>query len=695
MPFSREAGGITVHPVKFRNPFVKKWGEDYKAEELTALFSDFIIPLIPGFFDFPNVFLYGGSGTGKTMLLRYLSFDIQKSYFEKEKGKITNLNEFFDGSSERIEKALGRRIKCLGIYSRLTEIPAPLFKNKCQTKQQEQLLFKFYLDLEISIKFISSLTGLIEHYSDTQNKKKIESKILDCVKRYSDIPESAKFSDILKHLTDKKKQLDIYLGSLQLNDSDIAHNELPSLLISGLFELFINLAKVLQTEIEEFSSINIFILLDEYESIEDHLKIVINSIIRGRNEFLKLKISLRRYGFTSQTLNPKDFIHIGRDAELIDLEYICRHKKRQYRKLLLDVARKRLESEPFFRSRQVTDIRKLLKSITLESEASSLILGKRAELEHRKKFRDFLSLYETEDIDATMNAVKCDANVLVEKLNMLLVKRRIVYQKRGAKKRKLYSNSEISEMAANFMEVRRGRSAYFRLYEKNKLALLFQLVNEYGKYNKRKIYAGFDTFAALSGGFVAWFLDLCYNTIEKARDKGFPSDSLELEVDLQRKAAEKVAWDFLDNVVKNLERIGGDIYYFVLNTGAFFRALYLDELLREPEPTYINTRTAGLKKESQQIITTAHYWSVLQSKIPMRPKEAGEPLPDVHILHPILAPVFQISYRTRGRTKLLPEDMELLINGSETDVRKLVSKYRDKPLARKKIPSGQRSLFDL
>jgi len=684
-----------VHPILFKNPFIRKWAEDYKAEELTAFFSEFIIPLIQGGFDFPNVFLYGGSGTGKTMLFRYLSFDIQRSYFEKDKGELTNLSEFFKYTAGRINRVLGREIKYLGIYSRLTDIPTSLFKNKCHTEQQEQILFKFYLDLEISIKFVSSLMGLIENNTNVQKKRRIESVILESVKKCSDIPKTATFPDILEYLTNKKKQVDLYLGSLSLNDSTSEHNQESPSFISGLYELFTKLAEVLQTQVEEFRDTNIYILLDEYERIEDHLKIVINTIVRRRNEFLKLKISLRRYGLpTTRTLNPNDFIIIGRDIELIDLEYLFRYSKGKYKKLLFDVAQKRLESEQFFSSRKVTDIRKLLKSITLEIEGSNLTQGKRKELEHRKRFKDFLLLNKVDNINATINAVKCDANVLVEKLNMLLVKRRITYQKRGARKRRLYSNSEISEMATNFMKTKRVKSAYSHLYEKNKLALLFQLASEYGKYNKKKIYAGFDVFAALSGGFVAWFLDLCYCTFENVRDKGFSSDSFEIEVDLQRKAAEKVAWDFLDNVVRNLERIGVDIYYFVLNNGAFLRALYLDELLREPEPTYINTKTAMLKDTSQYIIKTAHFWSVLQSKIPMKPKEAGEPLPDVHILHPILAPAFQISYRTRGRTNLPPPDMELLISGSESDVRKLVAKYRDKPLSKNRIPLRQRKLFD-
>ncbi|GAG91466.1 unnamed protein product, partial [marine sediment metagenome] len=81
----------------------------------------------------------------------------------------------------------------------------------------------------------------------------------------------------------------MYLGSFDINNSGVTSNELPRFSVSGLFELFINLVEVLQTQVEEFRDINIYILLDEYERIEEHLKIVINSIIRSRNEFLKLK----------------------------------------------------------------------------------------------------------------------------------------------------------------------------------------------------------------------------------------------------------------------------------------------------------------------------------------------------------------------------------------------------------------------
>lgn len=109
-----------MEPALFENPFVRRWGDDFNPEELSTIFSELIIPTIPRFFDFPNIFLYGGSGTGKTMLLRYLSYDVQEKYFQKARGKILDVNDFFEFSSERINHILGRKIRYLGIYTRLT-----------------------------------------------------------------------------------------------------------------------------------------------------------------------------------------------------------------------------------------------------------------------------------------------------------------------------------------------------------------------------------------------------------------------------------------------------------------------------------------------------------------------------------------------------------------------------------------------
>lgn len=685
----------------FKNPFTRIWADYYKTPQgFFSHFSERIIPLIPTFFDYPNIFLYGGTGTGKTMLFRYLSFEIQKSYCDQERNDIQTLRDFFEFSSEKINKALGRNISYFGIYSKLTEIPSKLFKNKCKDKQEEQSLFSIYLDLELSTKFITSLAGLIGSCGDTKGSEDIKSKLLRCVKRCSELPEAAEFSDIAKYLSDKKKQIDLYLASLQLNGS-LSPPRLPELKITGLVKLFLNIAEVLKTQVEQFREVKIYVLLDEYEGIEEHQKILINTLIRERNRFVEFKMSARRYGLTTfQTLNTDDFIIMGRDAEIIDLEYVFRNNKAKYKRLLFDAAKKRLESEPFFKDRRLTNIKKLLASITPEKEAKALIVKKRTEFEHRRRFRNFLAFHHITHPDETIKLINCDQNPLIEKLNMLLVKRRLVYEERGLKGKRLFKDTKIHEMATKFMRSPSKKTPYYFLYQKNKIALLFQLVSEYGKYGKRKIYADFDTFSALSGGFIAWFLELCYNSLEFAKDRSSSKNSFETKIDIdvesQRRAAEKVSWDFLENVVKNLPRVGDDIYYFVLNTGAFLRALYSDELVREPEPTYFNTRTVELKANSKKVIETAHFWSVLQSKKPMKPKTAGVPLPDVHILHPILSPAFQISYRTRGRTHLLSKEVELLISGSESDIKMLVSKYREKSLVkRNRGKYGQLSFSNL
>jgi hypothetical protein len=614
---------------------------------------------------------------------------------------VIDLREFFSFTSKKLETVLGPGIKYFGIYMKLTDIPCRNLERICSDIYEEQNLFSYYLDLEISIKLLYSVLDLINDYTDVARKEKIKSELLACIRKYTNVNQSCHFFEGLHYLENKKKAIDLYLNKLDFGSAnstvDKIHRE-----HGGLNKLYVNLAKTLRMKINEFGDVDIYILLDEFERITDNQKILINEIMRERQKYIGFKISSRRYGLTTlKTLNPKDFIIIGRDVELIDLEYTFRFKdKAKYRKLLIDVAMKRLESEGFFKKNKLTNIKKLLASITPEKEAKNLILGLKGKKEHIIRFKQFLLSRGVSSVDSIIGHVQCDQNPLVEKLNMLLVKRRIIYSKKGVARKKLYCDKEIQKMARDFLKSSSPKTAYNDLYAKNKLALLFQLTSE---YRKRKIYAGFDTFVALSGGFTAWFLELCYNAFELAKDKGFPGNKVVIDIDSQRKAAENVAWDFLNKVVRNLPQVGIDVYYFILNIGAFFRALYSDELIREPEPTYFNTKTDSLEVKLREIIRKAHLWSVLQSKIPMRPKTVGEPLPDVHIIHPILAPVFQISYRTRGRTTLSADDVELLIKGTEKDIKRLIIRYRDKSQSKqdrirskkaKMEPKKQGELFD-
>jgi hypothetical protein len=686
-----------MNDLKFKNPFTRKWADDYKDDELHELnshFSNFILPLIPKFADYPNVFLYGGSGTGKTMLFRHLSFEAQKNNYEMKEGSIISIDRFFEFSSNSISGVIGSKKSFLGIYRKLTEIPCKYLKLICKNELEEHNIFNFYLDLYISIKFINVLMELLEHYSNSQRKDIIQSKIICCVKGHSDLENITNLASIVSSLEERKNKIDLLLDNLHLNyaPKNYFSKEIKS--IGGVFRLFFNIAKVLKQEVSEFKNVKIFILLDEYETIEKSQKRVINDLIRLRDRYLELKISSRRYGLeTLQTLNPNDSISIGRDVELIDLEYVFMYENNKYKKLLYDIARKRLMAEPYFKKRKLTNIKLLLETISPEEEAKMIIGNNKRKLVHRNNFSTFLNRYNVKDIKKIMNVIKDDKNPLIEKLNMLLVKRRVIYYRAKALNERLYSDVDIRKMANIFKRYPQKRNSYYNLYSTNKLALLFQMCYEYGKYGERKYYAGFDTFADLSGGFSAWFLELCYFALEFAKDSKVIYNKSLIDIKSQERSAGKVAWEFLDNAIKNLEQVGSDLYYFVLNTGAFFRALHSDDLLREPEPTYFNTKTNKLDNRFKSIIQTAHYWSVLQSKIPMSPKTVGESLPDVHILHPILSPAFQISYRTRGRTDLDPNDVKTLIMGSEEDIRKLINTYRDSSLVKVEKRSMQGDLF--
>jgi len=87
----------------------------------------------------------------------------------------------------------------------------------------------------------------------------------------------------------------------------------------------------------------------------------------------------------------------------------------------------------------------------------------------------------------------------------------------------------------------------------------------------------------------------------------------------------------------------------------------------EPEPTHFETNTSRLKDKASRIFQAAVDYSYIQEKPSMEPKSHHEIKQGDFLINRIFAPWFKISYRVRGRTKISPEQLSGLIEGSEED----------------------------
>ena len=185
----------------------------------------------------------------------------------------------------------------------------------------------------------------------------------------------------------------------------------------------------------------------------------------------------------------------------------------------------------------------------------------------------------------------------------------------------------------------------------------------------------------LSSGIIRSFLELCYHVFNFAIF--YEVDSLvnngRINWDSQHQGILREAADFFD-WIRSIPKFGSNVTLFIDSLGTLFRSLhYTDERISEPEPTYFNTEYDALSQEAKKILDVAVMWSTLQQKEPMQPKEPRGILPDVYLLNRILTPRYRISYRTRGRTDIKPEDLEILLLGDEDGKKRVIRKYSKQP----------------
>ena len=344
---------------------------------------------------------------------------------------------------------------------------------------------------------------------------------------------------------------------------------------------------------------------------------------------------MRLEGFhTTDTISQEEFIKVGRDYTAVVFEDLLAGGA-EYRGFLRDVARRRLEAQPYFNEREWFDIRRFLGAREdVEGEARALVRGGGKVARHLE--RAVAGLPRSERSGA-LKALSRPAEPLMEVLNAIRLLRggTVAETRQGMEDYVARKNSYAGEK-------------YRRDYvDKYKLALVFLLASH---EKKDKLYYSFNTYCFLSSGIVGNFLELCRRAFQVA---AFEDGSTLLEdgripPSLQNKAAREVARSELD-MVPRIPRYGTELAHFANSVGNGFRTYHVDPKLRYPETNQLFLDPATIPSESdREAFRAAIRWSVIQKKPRLQGASPGSAKTENYTLNRVLAPVFQISYRTRG-----------------------------------------------
>lgn len=567
----------------------------------------------------PIIFM-GGRGSGKTMFLKYHSYDVQLSQHQKNEPE-SNVVEYFSKNGG------------IGFYIRIDGPVLRSFYGKRLPQEYWEAIFTHYFELQVAKSYLEVLSDLEDRgaFKDVAVKQIFTDKIKQSLGIDEDI---ASIHNLLDRVDMEIRYVNTFRAEISFSDIKFS----PQKAFASQ-DLTFGIPLTAKETIFKNKDINFVIFIDEYENFQIDQQRIINTLVKFVKTGVTFRIGMRLEGLrTFATVTGDEFIKEGRDYRKVVFEDVL-VKNQGYRSLLIEIAKKRLESIPMFKEKGFIDISHFLtESEDFENEARMIVKDNKSKA-HFDTFRKSKSLkLSDEDIALLYN----DNNPLMEMLN-------IVYALRGQKPAEIKQNMEdyINKVSS------KGSTKYKRDYvDKYKLSLLFLLA---AAYHKNKMYYSFNTFAFLSSGIVGNFIELCRKVFQAAYFDD--SDKLLNEGCISSKIQDEVARDLsfseLQGVVR-IEEFGEMLHVFAKNLGNIFRSYHADMNITYPETIQFAISTNEIDDAKyRQAVNAALKWSIIQRKPALQRIDPSKGREELYVLNRIFSPAFQISYRIRGGYSVL------------------------------------------
>lgn len=311
--------------------------------------AEWLGPRLFELFSAPNYFsqmitprpciLVGGRGTGKTTVLRGLSYQGQ---FQLENQRPENVSSW----------------PYYGFYSRVDTNRVSAFKGPELDDTQWMRRFGHYTNLLMCIQVFRFLSWFQE-----TAKVSTELSANDLASVASAFTLSAPRSNdhLLRLLVQSLTEFEAHINN-------VADSESPSLSLQGA--PIANLLEAIKRN-SVFADKLFFFLIDEYENLEDYQQRMMNTLIKHSGELYSFKVCVRELGWrVHNTLAENEYLVSPADYLRIDITDVMQGA--QFEEFSHRVCQDRLAALVEGSNKSVADIRDLLPTLSEESEAALL-----------------------------------------------------------------------------------------------------------------------------------------------------------------------------------------------------------------------------------------------------------------------------------------------------------------------------------
>lgn len=559
--------------------------------------------------------LVGGRGTGKTTALRGLSYEGLNHLTSPEMTAWTHV----------------------GLYWRIDTNTVRAFRGASLTEGEWTRYFAHYLNIVLVQLVIEFLLWV----RDSEHEP-IELGMADldrCCRALRIDSAGGDLDQLASHLDDA------------LIDYEIAINNISALAkpdVSILGRPVTYLTRALNAD-SRLNGKPIFFLVDEYENFEDYQQRVFNTLIKhAGDEGYTFKIGMKATGHRERaTINPDEVLVEPADYALVDIAE--RLKDEDFARFARAVCTGRLERIADDLG-PVTSMEALLPSLSDEAEAEALgVKEKRLALRSRLVAANATAADLGQfDSMSGLGAYMVEYWARSQRLDELTVLR-----------------SAISESAQ--WDNRMNNYQHAALYTLRR-----------GRRGISKYYAGWGTYVLLADGNIRFLLQLVNEALqEHLTDKR--SLDTPVSVQVQTGAAQAVGRRLVEQL-QGLSAQGADLTRLVLGLGRVFQVMAADPEGHTPEVSQFRVQSGqGEPYDSfAEDILSAAVMHLAVRRFPgdKRAATSGETKDYNYQLHPIFAPFFVFSYRSKRRMEVSSKEVYALVRKPRTAIRDVLERSK-------------------